>query len=139
MGCIYIRVAVVPNKRTPSAAVQTEKLRNPAKRPLYSPPLHSARSGMADSDIVLRFVYSADTNADMRTFRVLQVLEDAAEELELYKVFFFNNLSTLGLDIEGPVSVLPPINGSLYGHNDLSPQESRYAGVRDGRTGRMVF
>lgn len=42
---------------------------------------------MVDSDIVLRFVSSTD--ADMRTFRVLQVFENAAEELELYKVFLY--------------------------------------------------
>ncbi|KAH7887919.1 hypothetical protein F5I97DRAFT_1926327 [Phlebopus sp. FC_14] len=40
---------------------------------------------MDESDIVLRFVSSADVNADMRTFRVCQVIEGAAEELELYR------------------------------------------------------
>lgn len=41
---------------------------------------------MADSDVVLRFVLSTDKSVDMRTFRVLQLPDKAAEELELYKV-----------------------------------------------------
>ncbi|KIK90987.1 hypothetical protein PAXRUDRAFT_831214 [Paxillus rubicundulus Ve08.2h10] len=41
---------------------------------------------MAESDIVLRFVTSTDSNADMRTFRVFQVIQNAAEQLELYRV-----------------------------------------------------
>ena len=43
---------------------------------------------MADSDVVFRFVSNIDSSADMRAFRVLQVLENAAQELELYKVAF---------------------------------------------------
>lgn len=43
---------------------------------------------MAESNIVLRFVSSTDTSTDMRTFRVLQVIENAAAELELYNVVF---------------------------------------------------
>lgn len=56
---------------------------------------------MAESDIVLRFVSSTDSSADMRTFRVLQVIENAAAELELYKVVFFC-LSTSCLDTQVP-------------------------------------
>ncbi|KAF9246952.1 hypothetical protein BU15DRAFT_57896 [Melanogaster broomeanus] len=40
---------------------------------------------MTESDIVLRLVSSTESNVDMRTFRVLQVIENAAEELELYR------------------------------------------------------
>lgn len=40
-----------------------------------------------ETDMVFRFVNSTDTNGDMRTFRVYQVIGTAAhEELELYKV-----------------------------------------------------
>lgn len=56
---------------------------------------------MAPSDVVFRFVLSADGNTDMRTFRVVQVQGDAAEDLELYKVIFFA-LPTLWLDGEAP-------------------------------------
>ncbi|KAG6378445.1 hypothetical protein JVT61DRAFT_12700 [Boletus reticuloceps] len=40
---------------------------------------------MANTDNVLRFVLSTDSNVDMRTFRVLQVLGNPTEELEVYK------------------------------------------------------
>lgn len=51
---------------------------------------------MPNSDILLRFVLSTDDSADMRTFRVLQVLDNATE-LELYKVCL-SAIPTLYLD-----------------------------------------
>jgi hypothetical protein len=55
---------------------------------------------MANSDVVLRFVSNIDSSTDMRTFRALQVLENAGQELELYKVAF--RLPTFCLDTEMP-------------------------------------
>lgn len=74
---------------------------------------------MADSDIILQFVYSSDAGVDMRTFRVLQVLGDAADELELYKVLSFAYV-LFAWTLSRPFLVFPPINGSFYGHDDLS-------------------
>lgn len=92
---------------------------------------------MADSDVVLRFASNIDSGADMRTFRVLQVPENAAEELELYKVAFC--LPTVCLTLKRSSSVLASTNRSLHGHDDLSSQELRYLYIRDGWPGRMVF
>lgn len=68
---------------------------------------------MAGSDVVLRFVSNADSNADMRTFRVLQVLDKASEGLEIYKVLFC--LPTLCLDTEALFQFSHPLTGHSTG------------------------
>jgi len=94
---------------------------------------------MADSDIILRFVYSSDTNADMRTFRVLQVLEDAADELELYKfshpltghsmgttTFHRKNLDTLVFETAGQVEWFSSFNAMVwFGVDEASVKDLR--------------
>ncbi|KAH0839651.1 hypothetical protein J3R83DRAFT_569 [Lanmaoa asiatica] len=82
---------------------------------------------MAESDVVLRFVSSTDSSADMRTFRVLQVLENAAAELELYKfshpltghsmgttTFHRKNLDTLIFETAGHVEWFSSFNATVW-------------------------
>ncbi|KAG1753859.1 uncharacterized protein EDB91DRAFT_420884 [Suillus paluster] len=53
---------------------------------------------MAETDMVFRFVYSTDSDADMRSFRVYQVIGPASyEELELYKFLHSMTGSSTGI------------------------------------------
>ncbi|KAG8218375.1 hypothetical protein J3R82DRAFT_3995 [Butyriboletus roseoflavus] len=96
---------------------------------------------MVDSDIVLRFVSSTDSSADMRTFRVLQVIENAAAELELYKfshpltghsmgttTFHRKNLDTLVFETAGHIEWFSSFNATVWFGVDefLKPAALRY-------------
>ena len=41
---------------------------------------------MADTDIILRFVYPTSSNSDLRTFTVYQIIEGEDDPSELYRV-----------------------------------------------------
>ncbi|KIJ70281.1 hypothetical protein HYDPIDRAFT_104967 [Hydnomerulius pinastri MD-312] len=82
---------------------------------------------MAESDIVLRMVSSTDSNADMRSFRVYQVIENAAEELELYRflhpmtghqtgttTYHRKNLSTVIFETAGQIEWFSPSNATVW-------------------------
>ncbi|KAI9574967.1 hypothetical protein HD554DRAFT_135097 [Boletus coccyginus] len=94
---------------------------------------------MASSDVVLRFVSNADSNADMRTFRVLQVLDKASEGLEIYKfshpltghstgttTFHRKNLGTLIFETAGYVEWFSSFNATVwFGVDECSVKDLR--------------
>ncbi|KAF8558998.1 hypothetical protein OG21DRAFT_1519378 [Imleria badia] len=96
---------------------------------------------MADSDAVLRFVFSTDSSVDMRTFRVLQVHDNTAEELELYKfshpltghstgttTFHRKNLDTLIFETAGHVEWFSSFNATVwFGVDECSVKDLRKA------------
>ncbi|KAF8138175.1 hypothetical protein EV363DRAFT_1155660 [Boletus edulis] len=94
---------------------------------------------MANTDIVLRFVLSTDSNVDMRTFRVLQVLGNATEELEVYKfshpltghstgttTFHRKNLDTAIFETAGHVEWFSSFNATVcFGVDECSVKDLR--------------
>ncbi|KAH7920276.1 hypothetical protein BV22DRAFT_814079 [Leucogyrophana mollusca] len=82
---------------------------------------------MSASDIVLRFVYPISSNADIRTFRVYQVIEGSTGELELYKflhpmtglatgitTYHRKNLITLVFETAGQIEWTSNTNATVY-------------------------
>ncbi|KAF9221869.1 hypothetical protein BS17DRAFT_841634 [Gyrodon lividus] len=82
---------------------------------------------MAESDIRLRFVSNTDNSADMRTFCVFQVIESAAEELELYRflhpmtgnsigttTYHRKNLDTLIFETAGQIEWFSSSNATVW-------------------------
>ncbi|KAN0097736.1 hypothetical protein V8E55_002182 [Tylopilus felleus] len=95
---------------------------------------------MPNSDILLRFVLSTDDSADMRTFRVLQVLDNATE-LELYKfshpltghstgttTFHRKNLHTSIFETAGHVEWFSSFNATVwFGVDECAVKDLRKA------------
>ncbi|KAG9317198.1 hypothetical protein JVU11DRAFT_1391 [Chiua virens] len=94
---------------------------------------------MADSDVVLRFVSTKDSNVDTRTFCVFQALENGYGDLELYRfshpltghtmgttTFTRKNLDTIKFETAGHIEWFSSFNAMVwFGVDEVSVKDLR--------------